>query len=328
MLACITGATGFIGSHLADYLIAEGTDVRALIRPTSNLRWLKDKPVELVQGDIRDAASLDRFLAGADEIYHIAGLVKARSEQEYFEANETSTRRMLEAAARVAPDIRRFLFVSSQTAAGPAESPEAPVTEESPCRPITAYGRSKLAAEKLVASFNGSIPSTIVRPPAVFGPRDTEILVYFKTVSRGLNSIIGFQDKRLNLIYSADLVDGIIKAARHPASVGQTYFIASERLYSWPEIAAITGKALGRKYLTLRIPHAVVYAVAGVAQTIAAVRGKAATLNIEKARDLTRRYWVCDAAKARRDLGFGERHTLDEAFARTIGWYRENGMLG
>ncbi len=327
MIACVTGANGFIGSHVVDRLLAEGYTVRALVRKSSNLRWLEGKNVDFVYGDVRDAASLPAFVANADLIFHIAALVKARTRDEYFEANERATRRLLEAARLHAPGLRRFLYVSSQTAGGPAPSLDAPVTEDSPPNPITTYGESKIAAEKVVKEYTGVLPWTIVRPPAVFGPRDTEIFIYFQTVARGLNSIIGLGEKRLNLIYVEDLVDGFFRAATADIALHQTYFIASKAFYSWPEVGSIVGRALGKKYFTVRIPHAVVYALAAVAQTVASISGRAATLNLEKARDITRQYWICDVSKAERELGFRENTTIDEAIRRTVAWYREQGWL-
>ncbi|MDH7514459.1 MAG: NAD-dependent epimerase/dehydratase family protein [Bacteroidota bacterium] len=327
MTACITGATGFIGSHLVDALLAEGTHVRALVRRTSNLRWLQGKSVELVEGDIRDPISLRRFVDGADEVYHAAGLVKARSRDEYFEANVRSTGHLLNAVRSAAPSLRRFLFLSSQTAAGPADSPDHPVTEDMPCRPITAYGASKRAAEEWIRSSADGIPWTIVRPPAVFGPRDTEILIYFRTLAAGLNTVIGFREQRLNLIYVADLVEGILRAARSDRAVAQTYFIASERNYSWREVGEAAVAILGKRSIVVSVPHAFVHVAAFFAQTAASLQGKAATLNIEKARDLTRRYWLCDAAKARKELSFRERYSLEDALRETIAWYRSVGWI-
>jgi nucleoside-diphosphate-sugar epimerase len=327
MIACVTGATGFIGSHLADLLLEKGFTVRTLVRKTSNLRWIEGKNIECITGDVRDPKSLEPFLEGADYVFHIAGLVKARTREEYFDANDNATRHMLEATARFAPAVKRFLFVSSQTAGGPAAAHDRPLTEDMPPKPITTYGASKAAAEKTVASFTGVVPWTIVRPPAVFGPRDTEIMIYFQTVAKGLNSLIGFNDKQLNLIYSEDLVRGIYLAATSDVSLHRTYFLASERQYSWPEVGRVAAAALGKRTVTVRLPHAVVYTVAALAQLAAAVQRKAATVNLEKARDITTQYWLCDSSAARRDLGWREEVDLEEAIRRTIAWYREQGWI-
>ena len=327
MIACVTGATGFIGSHLADSLLAQGYTVRTLVRKTSNRRWIQGKNIECIEGDVRDPASLHAFLAGADYIFHIAGVVKARAPEEYFHGNDTATRHMLEAARDHAPALRRFLFVSSQTAAGPAPSADRPLTEDMPANPITTYGRSKIAAETTVKSFTDIVPWTIVRPPAVFGPRDTEIFIYFQTIAKGLNSLIGFGEKRLNLISTEDLVRGIILAATAEVSLHQTYYLASTQAYTWPEVGRISAKLLAKRTVTVRLPHGLVYSVAAVAQLAAALQRKPATLNLEKARDITRQYWLCDSSKALRDLGWRDEVPLEEAIRRTIAWYREQGWL-
>ncbi len=327
MIASITGATGFIGSHVADRLLERGYRVRALVRKTSNLRWLKDKPVELIEGDIRDAGSLESFIRGADYVYNIAAVVKARSWDEYYEGNVLSTRNMLKASQQFAPNIKKFLHVSSQTATGPSYSLTEPVNEETPCRPITRYGRSKLEAENEVNAFAERLPVTIARAPAVYGPRDTEVFIYFRTVYKHLNSMIGFNDKRVSLLHSDDLVRGMILAAESEFAAGKTYFISSEEYYSWPQVGKLTAAIMKKWYVTVRVPHFIVYFIAAIAQTIAAMQRKAATLNIEKARDITQQYWVCDTSKAVHELGYRQELSIEEGIRNTVAWYEQQGWL-
>jgi nucleoside-diphosphate-sugar epimerase len=327
MIISVTGGTGFIGSHLVDRLLEQGHQVRTLVRTSSNLRWLEGKNVELVLGDVRDAASLEAFLRDADMVYHIAGVVKARDRQGYFDGNVRATENMLEAALQFAPNLRRFLYVSSQTAAGPSTEYERPVREDDPPRPITTYGLSKITAENAVRARGDSMPWTIVRPPAMYGPRDTEIYIYFQTIARGLNSMIGLDDKRLSLLHSDDLVQGMILAAESENSIGQTYFISSEEFYSWPQVGRITADILKKRTFTVRLPHTIVYSVALIAQGVAALQQKPATLNLEKARDITQRYWTCDISKARNELGYRQQMSLEEGIRATVEWYRAHGWL-
>lgn len=327
MIIALTGGSGFIGSHLVDRMIQEGHEVRTLVRRSSNLRWLEGKPVQLVEGDVRDAASLEPLLRGADYVYHIAGVVKARSREEYMDGNVRATENMLEATRRFAPNARRFLYVSSQTVAGPSLSLDRPVCEEDEPQPLTTYAKSKLAAEHAVRAAGDSLPWTIVRPPAMYGPRDTEIFIYFQALSRRLQSLIGFDDKRLSLLHSDDLVTGMVLAAEADISLGQTYYISSSEFYSWPQVGRVTAGIMGTRALTVRIPHSLVYTIAGFAQNLAAIQRKAATLNIEKARDITRRYWTCDISKAQRELGYTQRMGLEEGIRDTVEWYRGQGWL-
>ncbi len=327
MIASITGASGFIGSHLADTLLEKGYTVRALVRKTSNLRWLKDKPIELVDGGLTNKASLAELVRGADYVFHLAGLVKARNWDEYYQANVQATADLIEATLAEAPALKRFMYISSQTAAGPASSLDRPTREDDQPNPLTRYGKSKILAEELVRSHTVKLPYTIVRPPAVFGPRDTEIYLYFKALQSGLNSVMGFDDKRLSLIHSADLVRGIVMAAEAEKALNETYFISSEEFYSWDQVGKICGEALGRKFFTFRMPHSMLYVIAAFAQFFSAIAGKAATLNIEKAKDFTQRYWICDTSKATRDFGYHQQLTIEEALRDTIEWYKRAGWL-
>ncbi|MBR9974751.1 MAG: NAD-dependent epimerase/dehydratase family protein [Bacteroidetes bacterium] len=327
MIIALTGGSGFIGSHLVDRMIQEGHEVRTLVRRSSNLRWLEGKPVQLVEGDVRDAASLEALLRGADYVYHIAGVVKARTREDYYDGNVRATENMLEGTKQFAPNARRFLYVSSQTVAGPSPSLDRPVCEEDEPQPLTTYAKSKLAAEHAVRAAGDSLPWTIVRPPAMYGPRDTEIFIYFQALSRRLQSLIGFDDKRLSLLHSDDLVTGMVLAAEADISVGKTYYIASSEFYSWTRVGRVTADIMGTRALTVRIPHSLVYTIAAFAQNFAAMQRKAATLNIEKARDITRRYWTCDISKAQRELGYTQRIGIEEGIRDTVEWYRAQGWL-
>ena len=186
---------------------------------------------------------------------------------------------------------------------------------------------TKYKAEQEVLKYSDRLPVTIIRPPAVFGPRDTEILVYFQTFSKGLNSVIGLKEKYLSLIYIEDLIDGIMLAAEILNNSGEIYFISSDKAYSWNDIGNITSKLLGKKAIKIKIPHSVVFGVGYIAQFFSTFSKNAATLNVEKCKDITRERWVCSNQKAKDKLGFIEKHTLEESFAKTIDWYKRNNWI-
>ncbi|NOY05919.1 MAG: NAD-dependent epimerase/dehydratase family protein [Chlorobi bacterium] len=328
MKIAITGATGFIGSTLVDALLQRGDSLRCLVRSTSNLRWLEDKNVELVYGSLSDEKSLHELVDGVDMVYHIAGVVKSKTKEGYYRGNVYSTENLLNACLEVNPGLSRFVHISSLTAVGPSPGPDQPVNEETPPHPITTYGKSKLEAEKRVLAAADKLPVTIVRPPAVYGPRDTEILIFFKAVQTGLQTMIGFNQKLVSLIHVDDLVRGIILAGESPAAVGETYFISSETFYNWKDVGDITARALGKHRLVrIPVPHAVVYAIAFVAELFSYFRKQPATLNLEKARDLVQSYWTCDTAKASRDLGYHQAVSIEEGVEKTVRWYREQGWI-
>ena len=325
-IAVVTGANGFVGSHLVDLLLENNYIVRCITRKSSNLKWLKNKDVQIFDSGLLDKEELRKAFKGADYIYHVAGVIKSKKPEGYFQGNVETTRVLLETAVEFKDTIKKFLVVSSQTAAGPSYNGKV-MTENDPCNPITTYGRSKLAEEELAKSFMNLLPITICRAPAVFGDRDTEIFIFFKTFSKGLMTTIGFDKKLISLIYVKDLVKGFMLAADSDKSAGQTYFISSEKYYTWDEIGDITAKVLGKNPIKIKVPHSIVYTIAAVAQIIAMFSSKPATLNIEKSRDLTRNAWICDTGKAIRELNYHQTIPIEEGIKRTCEWYKKQDWL-
>ena len=322
MKALVTGATGFVGSHLVDKLIEKNYEVYCLKRKTSSTKWLDGKNVKYVEGDLFSNEALESCIKDMDYVFHVAGVVKAKNKEGFYHGNSDSTKNLLEIAYKVNPGLKKFIFVSSLAACGPAKT-DKPVDESTVPDPITTYGLSKLKAEEEVFKYRDKFPISIVRPPAVFGPRDTEILIYFKTFSKGLNSVIGFDAKYLSLVYVEDLADGIILAAENNIADGQKYFVCFDKAYNWDEIGSLTSKLLGKKALKIRLPHSVLYSVGYLAELFSTFSSKPATLNIEKCKDITQLRWVCSNEKAKQELGFKAKYSLEESFKKTIDWYKE-----
>ncbi|MCL6495811.1 MAG: NAD(P)-dependent oxidoreductase [Ignavibacterium sp.] len=325
-IAVVTGGTGFVGSHLVDLLLGKGYEVRCITRKSSDLKWLKDKDVKIFDCGLYNKEALKEIIRDADYVYHVAGVVKSKTREGYFRGNVDTTRTLIEATLESNSNLKRFLVVSSQTVTGPSLDGK-PVNEETECRPITTYGKSKLEEEKLVLSFKDKLPITICRAPAVYGERDTEIFIYFKTFSKGLTTTIGFNEKKLSLIHVLDLVNGFYLSATNEKSKGQIYFISSEEFYTWPQINKITSKIIGKKPVVIKVPHFLVYTIAAVAQFAAMFSSKPATLNIEKAKDITQQYWICDTSKAVRELGYRQNISIEEGIKRTIEWYKKMNWI-
>ncbi|RMD49819.1 MAG: NAD-dependent epimerase/dehydratase family protein [Ignavibacteria bacterium] len=325
-IAVVTGGSGFVGSHLVDYLLDKNFKVRCIVRESSNLRWLEGKDVEIYKCGLFDKEGLEEVLTGTDYLFHVAGVVKAKKWEGYYRGNVETTENLLDVTLKVNPDIKKVVIVSSQTACGPSLDGK-PCTEETEPHPITRYGKSKLEQEKLASKYMDKLPISIVRPPAVYGERDTEIYLFFKTYKSGLMSLIGFDNKLVSIINVHDLVEGIYLAGIKEEAKGQTYFISSEEYYNWPKIGEVTSKAFGKKALTIRLPHFLVYTVAAIAQFFSYFSPKAATFNIEKARDFVQKYWICDTSKAKKELGYSQKISLEEGIKQTIDWYKENNWL-
>lgn len=325
-IAVVTGANGFVGSHLVDHLLSRNYEVRCITRKTSDLKWLEQKDIKNYNCGLMDKNGLREAFKDADYIYHVAGVVKSKTPEGYFKGNVETTKNLLETALEFGNTLKRFLVVSSQTAAGPSGS-ELPVIESDTPVPITTYGRSKLAEEKVAESFMEKIPVTICRAPAVYGERDTEILIFFKTFNSGLMTTIGFDKKLISLIHVDDLVRGFILAAESERSKSEIYFISSEKFYTWEEIGNVTADVLGKNPFKIKVPHSVVYLIAGIAQFFAMFSSKPATLNIEKGKDITQSYWICDTSKAVKDFGYHQDISIEEGIKRTCDWYKKMNWL-
>ncbi len=326
MKILVTGASGFVGSHIADRLLAAGHEVRALVRANSSLKWLHDKRIELVTGNMLDIDSLRPAVEHVDAIVHVAGVTAAKNKEGFYDGNLLPTRNVIEAARRFNPTLSRFIFCSSQTAAGPSLDGQ-PVTELTPPHPITTYGKSKRAAEEEAERAHEDFPVTILRLSAVYGPRDTAILTFFQTVDKGLKPLIGMQDKWINLAHAADIADAVLLAIEQEPARNETYFIGSEQHYTWREVNDLTSEILKKRGLTIKLPHALVYAVAGTSEFFSIFRSKPSVLNWEKGRDMVQTHWTASVEKAKRELGYRQKVSLEDGVKDTIEWYRAQGWM-
>ena len=322
----ITGATGFVGSFLAERLAAAGHELTCLVRKKSNLRWIADLNVECFYGSLYDQASLLRGLEGAEMIYHVAGVTKARTKEEYFKGNFEGTRNLIDAALQHKSKLARFVLVSSQTAVG--SSPTLiPIDEDQPANPLTDYGRSKRAAEEYALSVMDRLPLTIVRPPAVYGPRDTDILEFFRTVKFGIIPQLGGTEKYLSLIHVKDLCRGIVDAAEHPGAAGKVYFITSPKPYAWGEVSRITLKILEKRGFQIPVPIGLMKGIALISEGVSALTKKPALINKQKIIDMEQEFWTCSPDKAKKELGFECEIDLEEGIRNTLTWYKEQKWL-
>ena len=324
--AFVTGGTGFIGSHLVERLLSEGYAVRCLIRDINKPGYLKNLPVELYNGNLFSSSILEKALTGVDFVYHVAGVVGSKTKEGFYSQNRDGTKNLAESAARANPRVKKFILVSSGAAVGPAFSSKS-IDESVAYHPITTYGKSKMQAELEVLKFRETFPITIVRPTVVYGPRDPATFDYFNTINKGLEPLVGFHDKFVNMVYASDLVNGIILAGESANSTGQSYFLGSDRGYSWREIGDITKKVMGKKSLRIRLPEPLVYAVAATAGLFSFFSEKPSVLNFEKGRDMVQDYWIFDISKARRELGYNPTINLEEGIRETISWYKTNGWM-
>ncbi|WP_076792083.1 NAD(P)-dependent oxidoreductase [Chlorobium sp. KB01] len=324
----VTGSTGFIGSRLLSLLEKEGVEIKVFLRPESAGAPTSGK-IGIVRGSFTDDTALARAVEGVDRIVHLAGVTKAVDEAGFEAGNVMPVRNLLTAVRRHNPGLKRFLLVSSLTAAGPATDGLSGVRESEQCNPVSAYGRSKLRAETLCMEFAGEIPVTIIRPPAVYGPGDRDILQVFRMLAKGvLISPGSTARKRFSMIYVDDLLKGLMLSARSEKAAGQIYYITSPRSLSWDDVIAAARPVIGfQRLYKVALPIPLVFFVGNIIGAAAVFTGRPALINRDKANELVQDYWVCSPEKAERDLGFIAGTPLDKGVAITIDWYRRKGWM-
>lgn len=300
-----------------------GYQVRCLVRKTSDLRWIEGLKVELLRGDLSDPDSLYRAVSGPEYIYHLAGVTKAIKPQFYYKANRDGTKNLLEVCSENRGRLKKFVYVSSLAAAGPSLD-GTPIKEADPPRPITDYGRSKLEGEQEVWRHKDMFPVTILRPPVIYGPRDRQLLSFFQIVKRGIIPVL---EMKLSLAYVKDVVEGLILAGEEEEAKGKVYFISSPGVPSWREMGDVASQIMGVKGLRLHLPVIFPFAVGAFCQAISFISRKPATLSLQKAREMREKYWICDWAKAREELGFNPQYPLRRGLTETIEWYKRQGWL-
>jgi nucleoside-diphosphate-sugar epimerase len=312
-----------VGGHVAERLGRAGWTVRCLVRATSKRQWLESLGVELAVADLTAGGGLAEACAGCDAVIHAAGLTNALHPSEYYRVNAEGTLRVWMAAE--AAGARRFLLISSLAAAGPSRGPE-PQDETATPRPINAYGRSKLAAERVALEVGGPMAGVVVRPPAVYGPRDADFLVLVRFARRGWFPRIGRGPHPLSFVHAADLADGILLALERGAG-GRVYYLTDGVPHDLSEYGEAVGRALGRRLRPLPVPRSALWLGALAGEARAALLGRTATLNLDRVRQFVATGWTASDARARLELGYRSRYDLGSGMEDTIRWYRSAGWI-
>ena len=324
MKALITGATGFIGSHLVEKLLKRGDEVSCLVRKTSNLKWLEGLDIKLINGDCSDKTSLSNCVAGYDYVFHLAGLTKTRCKEDFYSVNTKGTENIIKTVVENNPEIKRFVYLSTLSAFGPQLNSNLP-RENSKPRPVSDYGKSKLQGEDVVSGYMDKVPVSILRPAAVYGPRDKEFFLLFKFMKRGVMPYWG--DGHTSLIYVDDLVDAIILTAEKDNAIGKTYFISDGMVYSNNEVINTIASALNVKVYKIRVPKSLLSTIGFFGEGISKIIGKSTMINRDKVKELMFTEWVCDITNAKNDLCFKPKVGIKEGIKWTADWYRIHRWL-
>ncbi|MBA9076384.1 MULTISPECIES: NAD-dependent epimerase/dehydratase family protein [Rufibacter] len=322
----ITGASGFVGYHLVEAAVNAGLEVFAAVRPTSEVDHLKLFPIQYTQLDFTSVSALQKELEEKQYTYliHAAGTTKAKDAQEYNRVNADYTRNLGIAAAQASIPLKKFVFISSLAALGPISYQEdSPITEETSARPVTNYGRSKLQAEKQLAEIE-NLPLLVLRPTAVYGPREKDIFLLFSTISKGLDPYIGKLNQRLSFVYVKDLAKAVLQALASDKT-GTCYNVSDGRSYDRYDLADLTKQALQKRALRFHLPLGLVKALATVSELVAGTKTPA--LNREKISELIAENWNCSIARIQQDLHYTPEYDLEKGLSHTLQWYKANKWL-
>ncbi len=316
MKALVTGATGFIGSSLVKELVKRGYEVTCLARKTSNLQCLEGLDVSIVCGDCTDQDSLRQLPTHFNYVFHLAGLTKAKKKEDFFLTNGKGTENLLNALSADTKALKRFLYMSSLAAVGPSRD-GLPIDETAIPIPVSIYGKSKLEGERATLKYKEQMPVSIIRPPAVYGPRDRDFFLFFKMVRRGFYPYWG--KCYYSLLYVDDLVQGLIAAAESHEAEGRIYFLSDGRIYSNDDIVNEIMQAMDTRAVRLRIPSFAMKLLAAFGEKFA---GSATIINSDKLREIKHSHWTCSSKKAENELGFIPKVTLKEGIKWTVEWYK------
>ncbi|MFZ5981585.1 MAG: NAD-dependent epimerase/dehydratase family protein, partial [Candidatus Zixiibacteriota bacterium] len=313
------------GSRLCRLFVEKGFHVYAGVRGTSDLSLLDGVPVEYRYGDVTQPETLPSMVTGVDYVVHNAGLVKAKKRRTFFEVNEAGTRNLCEAVLEHNPEIKKLVYISSLAAAGPSLEGR-PVTELDEPQPMTVYGESKLAGEKVALAYKDKYPVAVVRPSGVYGPGDKEMFDLFKTIYRHFRPLVGDSRRKIQIVHVDDLCLGIYKAMTVGTPPGAVYFICENRAYTMREMMELFHKACGRWAVPVNVPGWLFRTIAFVSERSFKLVGATPFLTMNKSAELLAA-WEVSTEKARLELGFVSRIPLERGAKETCDWYIEKGWL-
>ncbi|NBB21445.1 NAD-dependent epimerase/dehydratase family protein [Runella sp. CRIBMP] len=325
----ITGASGFIGYHLIEAAQKEGLEVHAAVRRSSNVNHLRKFNPVFVYPALSDKEALKKLLKEGDYSYiiHAAGATRAKNTQAYNLINADYTRLLAEAALEADIPLKRFLFMSSLAALGPLSyAEEQSITENTLPLPITSYGKSKLLAEKMLEKLT-ALPLTTIRPTAVYGPREKDLFILFKTLNQGLDAYIGKEPQRLSFVYVKDLAEVTVAALLKGQDERQVYNISDGFAYDRYALADAFKAASGKKPRRIHLPVGVLKLAANIMELGATFSSVAPVINREKVKELTAPNWFCSIEAAKRDLQYQPHYNLNKGIAETWQWYKANDWI-
>ena len=322
----VTGATGFIGGNLVSALAQEGYKVRCLVRKNSRLDFVTPFNPEFFSGDITDIRTLTKSVEGIDAVIHCAGVTRAKVAAEYYRINEDGSRNLYETCHQATPSLGRIVHIGSLAGIGPSQD-GGPVTEETLPNPISDYGKSKLAGQRIAESFMSRLPICILMPPAVYGPMDRDFLAYFKMIKRGILPMLGKKTRWFSLIHVKDVARAVLACLKDKRSTGRSYLLSDNETQSWESMTGTLSRVMGKKPLVIHLPERMAQGLAFWSEGFSRFIGKAPLLTPQKMNEFLQDAWVCSSNRIREELGFCPVYSLERGLQETLDWYVANQWL-
>ena len=325
----VTGASGFVGFHLVSTAYRAGYEVHAAVRRSSQIKDITPFVEKFVYPNFNQLESWTTLLASEkyDYVIHAAAMTKARSETEMIEANVGVTERLLQAAFQSPNPPTRLVYVSSLAAIGPLAYLEGPINESTPYRPVTMYGRSKREAEKMIRTRFADKPISIIRPTAVYGPREKDLFILFNTMNKGIDAYVGRAPQKLSFVYVKDLAEVLLQACNSSQAVLDIFNISDGNVYSRYEMAEIFKQTFRKKLLRIHVPYAIVKSVAHLSQWLYSNSAKTPVIYPERLGELTAENWACDINHAETVLGYRPKYDLKKGLTDSLRWYKQNNWF-
>ena len=326
----VTGASGFIGSFIVEEALKRGFETWAAVRKGSSRRYLQDGRIRFVELDLDDPDGLRSRLAGIgfDYVVHAAGATKCLDAADFFRINTQGTKHLAAAVAATCPGLKRFVFISSLSVLGPVRetAPYTDMTAADTPRPDTAYGRSKLEAERALDGMQG-FPFIVLRPTGVYGPREKDYFMMAESIKRHVDFAAGLRPQDLTFIYVKDLV-GAVFLALERGNIGSRYLLSDGRVYSSRAFSDLIRRELGNPWLLrIKAPLWLLRVITAAGETVGRLTGRLTALNNDKYKIMRQRNWRCDIRPAVAELGFSPRYGLAEGVHEAVEWYKENKWL-
>jgi dihydroflavonol-4-reductase len=331
MKILITGASGFIGSFIVEEALRRGMETWAGVRASSSRKYLTDERIHFIDLDFSSQEKLENALRGHgfDYVVHAAGVTKSLHEADFFATNTQGTINLVEAILHLKMPLKRFIYMSSLSIYGAIreQQPYTEIQEDDVPKPNTAYGKSKLQAEKFLDSIGSEFHYVILRPTGVYGPREHDYFLLAKSIKEHLDFAVGFKRQDITFIYVQDVVQAIFLSLDH-ALDGRKFFLSDGNVYSSTDFSDLVHDALGSPWwLRMRAPLWILKVITSIGELVSHITGKTSALNRDKYNILKQRNWRCDIEPAMDELGYHPQYNLEKGVELTIKWYKENGWI-